>query len=162
MVVLRKSMCNFIFLLYVLSFYFLQASGLQGLHFSYLYNEIFRIHFNWAYNCWSILTRIRSVGSPCFVQPADIWLSSISKGWQIWALPGWGGEFEPDVSSFQRNTIVLSFNMEALKGQLKLAREWLRSKHMQGLDFKTWTMNRKSWSLILHLKRNVPSNPVFE
>ena len=77
-------------------------------------------------------------------------------------MPGWGGEFKPEVSSFQRNTIVLSFNMEALKGQLKLEREWLRSKHMQGLDFKTWTMNRKSWSLILHLKRNVPSNPVFE
>lgn len=77
-------------------------------------------------------------------------------------MPGWGGEFKPEVSFFQRNTIVLSFNMEALKGQLKLAREWLRSKHMQGLDFKTWTMNRKSWSLILHLKRNVPSNPVFE
>ena len=48
------------------------------------------------------------------------------------------------------------------KVQFNLAREWLRRKHMQGLDFKTWAMNRKWWSLILHLKRNVPSNPVFE
>ena len=50
--------------------------------------------------------------------------------------------------------------MEALKGQLKLAREWLRSKHMQGLDFKTWTMNRKECTIkssvwVGHLSTNL-------
>ena len=66
MVVLRKSMCNFIFLFYFLSFYFLKASRLQVLRFSYPYNEIFRIHFNWAYNCWSIFNQNSISRQPMF------------------------------------------------------------------------------------------------
>ena len=95
MVVLRKSMCNFIFLFYVLSFYFLKASRLQGLRFSYPYNEIFCIHFNWAYNFWSIFNQNSISRQPMF---REGWCSNIAPcNLQIFdcrLYPG-GGKFEP-------------------------------------------------------------------
>ena len=30
---------------------------------------------------------------------SSIWQTSMPRGWKIWTLPGWGGEFEPEFSS---------------------------------------------------------------
>ena len=60
-------------------------------------------------------------------------------GWKIGTLPGWGGEFEPKVSSLSRGTHILSFNMEVLKEkEFTFTSRWRRKGGggLQGLSFR--------------------------
>ena len=73
---------------------------------------------------------------PPLGQPTGMLLSSMPGSWEILTFRGWGGEFEPEMSSLSSGIYVFYLKIWRVHfGDFIFASEWFRSKGLQALEF---------------------------